>query len=199
MRKMRLLWVSFLVLALIPCATAKVDKEGREKDAKEKEKETIEIGDVLTASMIHVQRMFLPLADAMPEDKYNFVPTNGEFQGVRNFGEQLKHVAATNYLYASVILGEKPPENTGENGNGPASMKNKGEIVKYLGASFLYVNKAVASINEKNMIAPIKSPFGGNATRLGMSNLIIEHCFDHYGQMIEYLRMNGIVPPASMH
>lgn len=197
MRKMRLLWVSFLALALLPCASAQADKEAKEKAPKEKE--AIEIGDVLKASMTHVQRMLLPLADAMPEDKYSFVPTNGEFKGVRNFGEQLKHVAATNYFYASVILGEKPPEDTGENHNGPASMKNKGEIIKYLGGSFLYVNKAVMTIDEKNMIAPIKSPFGGKATRLGMSNLIIEHCFDHYGQMIEYLRMNGIVPPASMH
>jgi len=196
MKKTGLLLVLFLVLGLIPCATAQAAKPDKER---EKEREEIEVGEVLSRTMVHIQRMFLPVADAMPEDKYTFVPTNGEFKGVRNFGEQLKHVAAMNYFYGSVILGEKPPQDPGENHNGPASLKNKGEIIKYLGESFLYLIKAAGSVNEKNMLVPIKSPFGGNATRLGMSNLIIEHCFDHYGQMIEYLRMNGIVPPASQH
>jgi uncharacterized damage-inducible protein DinB len=189
MKKMGLLLVSFLALGLIPYASAQKEKPSRTE---------IEVGDVLTGSMTHVQRMFLPLADAMPEDRYGFVPTNGEFKGVRSFGEQLKHVATTNYVYASSILGEKPPVDIGENEDGPTSLKHKEEIIKYLSDSFAYVKKAVATVNEKNIVAPIKNPFGqGNATRLAMSNLIIEHCFDHYGQMVEYLRMNGVVPPAS--
>jgi hypothetical protein len=60
------------------------------------------------------------------------------------------------------------------------------------------MHKAVASTNEKNAVESIKSPFGeGSTTRLGMSTLIVGHCFDHYGQIVEYLRMNGLVPPAS--
>jgi uncharacterized damage-inducible protein DinB len=140
----------------------------------------------------------LPLAMAMPEDKYGFAPTNGEFKGVRTFGQQLKHLAATNFIYASSILREKPPADVGEGENGPALVKTKTEILKYVNDSFTYVQKAVATINAKNVVSPIKNPFGeGDATRLAMTTLIIGHCFDHYGQMVEYLRMNGIVPPAS--
>ncbi len=72
--------------------------------------------------------------------------------------------------------------------------------MKFAKDSFAYVHKAVSSINEKNAVGSIKSPFGqGSVTRLSMATLIVGHCFDHYGQMVEYLRMNGIVPPASRH
>lgn len=80
-----------------------------------------------------------------------------------------------------------------------SQMSSKGAgYSKYVTDSFAYVLKAVATINEKNVVSPIKNPFGqGQATRLAMATLIIGHCYDHYGQMVEYLRMNGIVPPAS--
>ena len=158
----------------------------------------ITMGKVLSNSVTQMGRTLVPLVMAMPEDKYGFAPTSGEFKGVRTFAEQVKHIAATNYIYASAILGEKPPADVGEEENGPASLKSKAEIQKYLGDSLTYVKKAVETINEKNVVSPIKNPFGeGSATRLSMTTLIIGHCFDHYGQLVEYLRMNGIVPPAS--
>jgi hypothetical protein len=77
-------------------------------------------------------------------------------------------------------------------------VKSKADIVKFLKDSFAYLHKAVASVNETNEIGSIKMPFGdGNTTRLAMATLGVAHCFDHYGQMVVYLRMNGIVPPAS--
>jgi uncharacterized damage-inducible protein DinB len=161
------------------------------------EKVEITYARVLGGSLMHLQRVLLPLAMAMPDDKYGFAPTNGEFKGVRTFGEQLKHVAAANYSFAAAIVGEKPPADVGDGEAGPASLKTKEEILKYLNDSFSYVQKAVATIDAKNAISPIKSPFGGEATRLAMVNLIIGHCYDHYGQLVEYVRMNGIVPPAS--
>jgi uncharacterized damage-inducible protein DinB len=158
----------------------------------------IAVNKVLGTSIAYVQQTLLPLAMAMPEDKYGFAPTNGEFKGVRTFGQQLKHVAATNFIYASAILAEKPPADVGEDEEGPATLKTKKEILKYLNDSFVYVLKAVATIDTKNIVSPIKNPFGeGDATRLAMTTLIVGHCFDHYGQMVEYLRMNGIMPPAS--
>jgi uncharacterized damage-inducible protein DinB len=153
---------------------------------------------VLGPPVTQVQRILMPLAMAMPDEKYGFAPTNGEFKGVRTFAEQLKHVAASNYSYASAILAEKPPADLGEDENGPASLKTKTEILKYLNDSFSYVQKAVASIDAKNAIQAIKSPFGeGPTTRVAMITLIVGHCYDHYGQLVEYVRMNGIVPPAS--
>jgi hypothetical protein len=77
-------------------------------------------------------------------------------------------------------------------------MKNKADIVRFLKDSFAYAHKAVGTINGGNLLHPIKSPFGeGMVTRLGLATLIVGHCFDHHGQMVEHLRMNSIVPPAS--
>ena len=133
----------------------------------------------------------------MPEDKYSFAPTAGEFKGVRTFAQQVKHIAAVNYMIGASILVEKPPVELGGE-NGPDSIASKADIIKFLKDSFTYLHKAVASVNENNLTDPIKSPFGqGKTTRLGMSTLAVGHCFDHYGQMVEYLRMNGIIPPAS--
>jgi uncharacterized damage-inducible protein DinB len=168
-----------------------------EKPADNAAKTEITIDKVESTSILHLQRILVPLASAMPEEKYGFAPTNGEFKGVRTFAEQLKHVAAANYRFASAILDEKPPADVGEDESGPASLKSKDEILKYLNDSFSYVQKAVATMDAKNVVSPIKSPFGGDTTRLAMATLIVGHCYDHYGQMVEYLRMNGIVPPAS--
>jgi uncharacterized damage-inducible protein DinB len=155
------------------------------------------VSQTLNRSISGVENEFVPAADAMPDDKFSFAPSNGEFKNVRNFAEQLKHVAAVNYLVASSILQEKPPVELGGE-SGPASIKSKTEILKFLKDSFAYAHKAVASINESNMLTPIKSPFGeGTTTRLGMATLLFGHCFDHYGQIVVYLRMNNIIPPAS--
>lgn len=155
------------------------------------------IAQVLDHSIAGVESEFVPAAEAMPEDKYSFAPTNGEFKGVRTFAQQAKHVAAVNYLVGAAILEEKPPVELGGE-NGPDSVKTKADTVKFLKDSFTYVHRAIATINDGNLLKPIKSPFGeGMVTRLGMATLIVGHCFDHYGQMVEYLRMNSIVPPAS--
>jgi hypothetical protein len=152
---------------------------------------------VLDKGVSSVESEFVPAAEAMPEDKYSFAPTNGEFKGVRTFGQQVKHVAAVNYMLGAAILGEKPPVELGGE-SGPDAIKSKAEIVKFLKESFAYFHKAVGSINEANLLSPIKNPFEeGMVTRLAMATLNVGHCFDHYGQMVEYLRMNSIVPPAS--
>jgi uncharacterized damage-inducible protein DinB len=155
------------------------------------------VTSVMDGTVKTIERELVPAVEAMPEDKFGFAPTNGEFKGVRNFAQQAKHVAAVNYIVASAILGEKPPVDTGGE-SGPDAVKTKADIVKFLKDSFAYAHKAVAIINESNAVEPIKNPFGeGSATRLGMGTVFAWHGFDHYGQMVEYLRMNGIVPPAS--
>jgi uncharacterized damage-inducible protein DinB len=116
---------------------------------------------------------------------------------VRTFGEQIKHVAAVNYMFGAAILSEKVPVDVGDE-SGPASVKTKAEILSYLKDSFAYVHKAIETVNEKNLVDPLKSPFGeGSVTRLSLATSVAAHGFDHYGQIVEYLRMNGIVPPAS--
>src|SRR5438067_9585469 len=148
-----------------------------------------------------VQKEVVEAAEAMPEDKFDFSPekqnlAGSDYKSVRTFGEQLKHVAASNYLIWSPITGEKPPDTVNE-GKGPDNMKAKADIIKYLKDSFAFGHKAVATLNSSNLVEPITSGSGRPTTRLFLATFAPAHCFDHYGQMVEYLRMNGIVPPAS--
>jgi hypothetical protein len=150
-------------------------------------------------SVSMVERGLVGAADAMPENKYSFAPTNGEFKGVRTFALEAKHVAATNYAMASAILREHPPVNLGSE-NGPDSMTSKADIMNFLKGSFVYLHKAVNSINEKNATEQVPNPEGaGTVPKLDIATRQLWHAMDHYGQMVLYLRMNGIVPPASRH
>ncbi len=155
------------------------------------------ITQVLDSGVKIIESEFVPAAEAMPEDKYGFAPTAGEFKGVRTFAQQVKHVAAVNYMVGAAILQEKAPVDLGGE-SGPDSIKSKADIVKFLKDSFAYAHKAVGTITADNYMGEVPSPFGqGKSTRAGLSGVFAWHGFDHYGQMAEYLRMNGIVPPAS--
>ena len=148
-----------------------------------------------------IEKEVVEAAEAMPEDKFDFSPeklnlSGSDYKGVRTFGAQVKHIAASNYLIWSPITGEKPPD-TVNDGKGPDNMKAKAEIIKYLKDSFAFGHKAVATLTSSNLVEPITSGSGRPTTRLFLATFAPAHCFDHYGQMVEYLRMNGIVPPAS--
>jgi len=157
--------------------------------------EPLTVAKVLDQDIASVEHSFVSAAEAMPEDKYDFVPTAGEFKGVRTFAQQIKHVAVSNYGMAAGILGEKPPVDIGT-GNGPDALKSKAEIIKFLKASFEYSHKAVLSMTDKNQLEPMGAQFG-NVPRLRIALRISRHASDHYGQIVEYLRTNGIIPPAS--
>ena len=153
--------------------------------------------DILDHTVLNLEHEFVPAAEAMPEDKFGFAPRDGEFKGVRTFAQQIKHVAAVNYELGAALLEQKPPVDIGEE-SGPASVTSKADTIKYLKESFAYVHKAIATINEQNLTGTVRSPFGeGMVSRLGLASAVASHGYDHYGQMVEYLRMNGIVPPAS--
>lgn len=135
------------------------------------------------------------LAEAMPEDKWNFKPTTGEFKTVRTFGEQIKHAACANEAFVLEIEHKEPPAGC-ENG-GPNPAKTRAEIIQYLRESFARLDAAVDGMTPANALEPAGGPYGGQSTRLGLITLAIWHGADHYGQLVVYLRMNGIVPPAS--
>ena len=86
---------------------------------------------VLDSTVMNMEHEFVPAAEAMPEDKYGFAPTDGEFKGVRTFAQQMKHVAAVNYEIGAALLEQKPPVDVGDE-SGPASMTSKAEIIQYL-------------------------------------------------------------------
>ncbi len=143
----------------------------------------------------HVAHDFTALAEAMPEDKWNFKPAQGKVDRVRTFGEQVKHVACGNEAWAKKIAGEKKlPERCDLGGPNPA--KTKAEILAYLRESIRMVDNAIASTNVDNLQQVLPGPYFGD-TRLACLNAALWHISDHYGQLVVYLRMNGLVPPAN--
>jgi len=153
---------------------------------------------VVDRDVSNIEKQMLDVAEAMPEDKFNFSPEKlnipgGDFKGVRTFAEQLKHVAASNYLIWMRLSTDKPPAELND-GKGPDSVKTKAEIIQFLKDSFAFGHKAVATLTTANML---QVPEGSKSTRLRLAEFGAAHAYDHYGQMVEYLRMNGIVPPAS--
>ncbi len=146
-----------------------------------------------------VEQQIVSAADAMPADKYGYAPTEGEFKGVRTFGQQVKHLAATNHILAAAALGEDPPPDAGDEA-GPETVRTKAEILEYLNGSFLHLGKAIDAIGNQRVqvkASPIFPLPASAATRQALTVESLIHAFDHYGQMVEYLRANGVVPPAS--
>ena len=146
-----------------------------------------------------VEKEIISAVDAMPADKFGFAPTDGEFKGVRTFGQMVKHFSATNHILAAAALGEEPPAEAGDE-LGPESVRTKAEILAYLKGSFVHLDKAVEAIGQTNIpvnASPISPLKRGEVTRLALITETLLHAYDHYGQMVEYLRMNGVVPPAS--
>ena len=153
------------------------------------------VASVLEAQFSQAEKDFLAAAEAMPEDKYSFAPATGQFKGVRTFAQQIKHVAVYNYRSFQAMLGQ-PITKDGENGSDAA--KTKAEVLKYLRDSFALGHKAIAAIRPDTLLSEVKnSPEAGYDTPLALATFACWHAYDHYGQMVVYLRMNGIVPPAS--
>ena len=153
------------------------------------------IAESISATLQFAEGDFLGVAEAMPGDKYSFVPTAGKFDDVRSFGEQVKHVACAQFAFFNEFEGKRPPDDCEKGGHQPA--KTKAELIQYLKDSFDYADRVLATLNEKNALDRIEGRYAGPNTKLGISVVAVWHITDHYGQLVEYLRMNGIVPPVT--
>jgi len=160
------------------------------------------ISAVIDREITIIEKEFVDAAEAMPEDKYNFTPAGlnlqgSDYKGVRTFAEEVKHVATANYMFWGAITGDSMlPGTTGP--NGPDNIKTKAEIMKYLKDSFAIGHKAAGTLTAENLTSTVKIAMSPNPiSKLFVSTFAVAHGFDHYGQMVEYLRMNGIIPPAS--
>jgi len=156
------------------------------------------LASMVDSEVSGIEKQIVDVAEAMPDDKYNFSPANlnipgSDYKGVRTFAMQVKHIAASNYFIWSTITGDKLPDNL-KDGDGPADLKTKADIIKFLKDSFALGHKAAATLTVENMLQPVGQ---GKSLRMHRAEFGIAHASDHYGQMVEYLRMNGIVPPAS--
>jgi uncharacterized damage-inducible protein DinB len=156
------------------------------------------MGKVLDGQLRSADREIVSLAEAMPAEKYNFRPSDGEFKNVRTFSQQMTHIAAILYEVSAGALGEKNPSEAGKDENGPATITDKTAAVKYLKDAFAYAHKAALAVTSANAMDMLQSPFGNSKTsRIDLVTTLMWHSFDHYGQAVVYARMNGIVPPAS--
>jgi uncharacterized damage-inducible protein DinB len=148
-----------------------------------------------------LEKGFVDAAEAMPEDKYNFSPESLKIPGadyatVRTFAAEVKHVATANYFFWSSVTGDPMPASI-KGPNGPEELKTKAEIVKFLKDSFALGHKAIGTLTTQNATEMVINVRGQQQTRIFAASFPVAHAFDHYGQMVEYLRMNGVVPPAS--
>lgn len=145
------------------------------------------IADSVGESLKFVEGSFLGVVEAMPEDKYGFIPTTGKFDDARSFGEQVKHVACGQFAFFNEFEGKKPPDDCERGGHDPA--KSKAELIKYLKDSFDYSNRVIATLTAENAVDRVEGRYAGPNTKLGISVVSVWHVTDHYGQLVEYLRM----------
>lgn len=146
------------------------------------------------------ERHMVEAAEAMPEDKFNFTPASlnipgSAYKDVRTFAQLIKHSATVNYRFWTILTGEKVPESI-KGTNGPDELKTKAEIIQFLKDSFAVGHRAAKTLTTENALEQL-SFRGGTAARINIAIGAVIHDADEYGQIVEYLRMNGIVPPAS--
>lgn len=201
MKQARILLLGALVILTVIVAgngTKTTASGGISQQAAGAQRAQMTLASAVDRDISAVEKQIIDVAEAMPEEKFNFSPESlsipgSDYKGVRSFAVQVKHVAASNWFIWSALTGEKLPEGLND-GNGPANLKTKTEIIKFLKDSFALGHRAAATLTPENMLQTLKN---GQTTRLSRATFGVAHAYDHYGQMVEYLRMSGIVPPAS--
>jgi uncharacterized damage-inducible protein DinB len=156
---------------------------------------TVTIGKALEEPLSVFEYQCMGVAKTMPAEKYSFAPAStggAKFDGVRTFAQEATHLVSANYYFYSVVSGMKPDVDM----KALDALTKKEDIVAALAKSFAFAHKAVATLTLENAFVAIK-PVDGVDTRAGVAAFAVAHGYDHYGQMVEYLRMNGLVPPGS--
>lgn len=138
-----------------------------------------------------VGRKLIAMAEDFPEDKYDFKPNPAE----RSFAESLLHVSGSNYYFINPLMGRKPPA---EEDMKRDKYKTKAEIVAFVKKSFADGAAALQAKGDKGMTDLVVDPFGNQQVRVyDFAYGFIEHCGEHYGQLVVYYRVAGMVPPES--
>ncbi|MDP9037725.1 MAG: DinB family protein [Acidobacteriota bacterium] len=186
------------VLMAVPCATAQMSMDTKGGPAAGT---MVSPSAAMDSELVIIESEMMGAVKAMPAEKFSFAPAASNFSsaqqtnftGVRSFAEQASHVAQANFFFYSMISGIKP----GTDVKAIAKLTSKDDVVRALGDSFAFAHRAIATLTPANFFEVLQTPEPGIQTRGTLAGFGISHAFDHYGQMVEYLRMNGIVPPAS--
>jgi len=154
----------------------------------------------LDVMLTQFETQVLGVAQAMPAEKYGFAPTAATFAPdtaakygtVRTFAGELTHIASANYFFYSKLNGATTPAAAKQ----VSDLKTKDEILPALKQSFAYGHAQIMTITPQNAFIGIEGADGFH-TPATLAAFAVAHGYDHYGQMVEYLRMNGVVPPGS--
>jgi uncharacterized damage-inducible protein DinB len=195
--RMKMMKRIVVVLALAACGVSGVKAQTGATPPKVPAGTIIEPGKSLDGLLKIYEDEIMGAVNAMPADKYDFAPSPAIFKAeqgvkyetVRTFGAMVAHIAQANYYFFSTLGGAKPDVDMKAVGN----LTSKEDTVKALTGSFAYAHKQLATLTAANAFASVKD----DQTKTSMAAFGIAHMCDHYGQLVEYLRMNGIVPPAS--
>ncbi len=188
------------VLSLLTCAAVAQMKDYHDPYTAAETGHPMAPSKALDVMLTQFETQLVSAAEAMPADKYSFEPTAATFAPgspakygtVRTFSEQLTHLIGANYYFFSKAT-ELP---TPDAAKAARTLKTKEEIVPALKASFAYAHEQIAKITPENAFLGIDGADGMH-TRATLATFAVAHGYDHYGQIIEYLRMNGVVPPGS--
>jgi hypothetical protein len=167
------------------------------KDGSGAQPSSTTLAEAVDREVSRIEKLIVDVAEAMPEDKFNFTPESlkipgSDYKGVLTFAGQVKHVAAGNYFIWSTVTGDRLAQDLFNKGSGPDNLKTKAEIIQFLKNSVALGHRAAATLTSENMLQSV-----GKSTRINLATFPVAEAYNHYGQMVEYLRMNGIVPPAS--
>jgi uncharacterized damage-inducible protein DinB len=199
LRTFCLLLVLSFAIAALGQATTPAAKPAPAPQAQTTSQPAPTIASIVDRQITQLEKQFVAVAEAMPDDKFDYTPTQLNTKDgrdpVRSFAFEVKHVATANYAFWSPLTGDAMPAGI-KGPNGPEDLKTKADIVKYLKDSFALGHKAAATLTAENATEIVKT-FRGQDARLFLATFAVEHANDHYGQMVLMLRMNGITPPGS--
>ena len=146
---------------------------------------------VVLDSWNDIGRKLVTMAEDFPEDKYDYKPTPAQ----RSFAEQLLHAAGANYYFINPVMGKQPPA---EEDMKRDKYKTKADIVAFVKKAFADGAAAISAKGEKGLTDTIDDPFAHQKVRIiDYAYGFIEHCGEHYGQLVVYYRLAGLVPPES--
>ena len=182
----------FVLLAVLP-AVASFGQPGPTAPASP-------FGAAVDEEVAQLEKQFVTLAEAMPPEKFDFSPEGlripgSDLAGVRTYTTQVRHVAADNFAIWAPISGKPEPAGI-DAPNGPAGMTSRAEILDFLKRSFAFSHEAARRLTAENATELVDFR-GRKVTRLSLVVLAFSHAMDHYGQMVEYLRLSGTAPPGS--
>lgn len=188
MRKIILVVISAVVLAMT-AALPSAAQDAAKKDAPPKPAKGL--SQAVLEQWNDIGRKLVAMAEDFPEDKYDFKPTAAQ----RSFAEQLLHAAGANYFFINIANGEKPPA---QEDPSRAKYKTKADVVAYVKKSFDDGAATIKAKGDAGMAGMMVDPFENQQVRVfDWAYGFMEHCGEHYGQLVVYYRLAGLVPPES--